>query len=140
MLTPLLVVLLMKTNGVTRMDATAIRDIVLQLVLPFTVGQLLRPRIGEWLARHVILTSVVDRGSILLIVYTAFSIGIVAHIWRSFDPWQVVTVAVIDTALLVVVLVFTSLIGRFYRFDRRDSVVLCFVARKSVSRRVFRWR
>ena len=34
-LTPLLVVLLMNTSGGARMDATAIRDIVLQLLLPF---------------------------------------------------------------------------------------------------------
>jgi len=99
-------------------------------VLPFTVGQLLRPRIGEWLARHTILTSVVDRGSILLIVYTAFSIGIVEHIWRSVDPWQLVAVAVIDTALLVVVLIFTWLIGRLSGFDRGDSIVLLFCGSK----------
>jgi SBF-like CPA transporter family (DUF4137) len=76
-LTPLLVVLLMETSGAARMDATAIRDIVLQLLPPFAMGQLLRPWIAGWIARHTILTKVVDRGSILLIVYTAFSIGMV---------------------------------------------------------------
>ncbi len=129
-LTPLLVVLLMNTSGGARMDAAAIRDIVLQLLLPFALGQLLRPWIGEWLARHATLTSVVDRGSILLIVYTAFSIGIVEHIWRSVDPWQLVAVAVVDTALLAVVLAFTWLVGRLSGFDRGDSIVLLFCGSK----------
>jgi solute carrier family 10 (sodium/bile acid cotransporter), member 7 len=129
-LTPLLVVLLMNTSGGARMDATAIRDIVLQLVLPFTLGQVLRPWIADWLARHSLLTRVVDRGSILLIVYTAFSIGIVEHIWRSVDPWQLVAVAGVDTALLVTVLVFTSLIGRLAGLDRGDGIVLLFCGSK----------
>ncbi len=47
-LTPLLVVLLMNTSGGARMDATAVRDVVLQLLLPFVAGQLMRPWIADW--------------------------------------------------------------------------------------------
>ena len=42
-LTPLLVVLLMHTSGAPRVDGSAVLDIVLQLLVPFVVGQLLRP-------------------------------------------------------------------------------------------------
>jgi solute carrier family 10 (sodium/bile acid cotransporter), member 7 len=129
-LTPLLVVLLMDTTGAARMDATAIRDIVLQLLLPFVLGQLLRPWIAGWIARHSLLTKVVDRGSILLIVYTAFSMGIVERIWLSVDPWQLVAVAAVDTALLVAVLVFTWLIGQLTGLDRGDRIVLLFCGSK----------
>ena len=45
-LTPLLVVLLMHTTGAPRIDGSAVLDIVVQLLLPFVAGQLLRP----WLA------------------------------------------------------------------------------------------
>jgi solute carrier family 10 (sodium/bile acid cotransporter), member 7 len=92
-LTPLLVVLLMNTSCGARMDATAIRDIVLQPLLPFVLGQLLRPWIAGWIARHSVLTKVVDRGSILLVVYTAFSMGVVEHIWHSVDAWQLFALA-----------------------------------------------
>ena len=34
------------------------------------------------------LIKVVDRGSILLVVYTAFSMGMVEGIWASVDPWR----------------------------------------------------
>jgi solute carrier family 10 (sodium/bile acid cotransporter), member 7 len=129
-LTPLLVVLLMDTSGAARMDASAIRDIMLQLLLPFVLGQLLRPWIADWIARHSVLTKVVDRGSILLIVYTAFSIGMVERIWLSVDPWQLVAVAVVDTALLLAVLVFTWLIGQLTGLDRGDGIVLLFCGSK----------
>ena len=129
-LTPLLVVLLMNTSGGARMDATAIRDIVLQLLLPFVLGQLLRPWIAGWIARHSVLTKVVDRGSILLVVYTAFSMGVVEHIWRSVDPWQLVAVAAVDTALLLGVLMFTRLIGNLAGLDRGDGIVLLFCGSK----------
>jgi solute carrier family 10 (sodium/bile acid cotransporter), member 7 len=129
-LTPMLVVLLMNTSGGARMDATAIRDIVLQLLLPFVLGQLLRPWIAGWIARHSVLTKVVDRGSILLVVYTAFSMGVVERIWRSVDPWQLVAVAAVDTALLLGVLMFTRLIGNLAGLDRGDGIVLLFCGSK----------
>jgi solute carrier family 10 (sodium/bile acid cotransporter), member 7 len=129
-LTPLLVVLLMDTTGAARMDASAIRDIVLQLLLPFVLGQLMRPWIAGWITRHSLLTKAVDRGSILLIVYTAFSIGMVERIWLSVDPWQLVVVAVVDTALLLAVLLFTWLIGQLAGLDRGDGIVLLFCGSK----------
>jgi solute carrier family 10 (sodium/bile acid cotransporter), member 7 len=129
-LTPLLVVLLMNTSGGARMDATAIRDVVLQLLLPFVLGQLMRPWIAAWILRHAVVTKVVDRGSILLVVYTAFSMGMVQHIWRSVNAWQLITVAVVNTALLGVVLVFTWLIGRLIGLDRGDGIVLLFCGSK----------
>ena len=129
-LTPLLVVLLMQTSGAPRVDGTAIRDIVLQLLLPFAMGQLLRPLIADWLAQHTLLTKAVDRGSILLVVYTAFSIGMTAHIWSSVDPWQLVAVAVVSTVLLALVLAITVATGRLARLDRGDAIVLLFCGSK----------
>jgi solute carrier family 10 (sodium/bile acid cotransporter), member 7 len=129
-LTPLLVVLLMNTRGGARMDASAVRDIVLQLLLPFVAGQLMRRWIADWVARHSVLTKAVDRGSILLVVYAAFSMGMVEHIWRSVDAWQLVAVAVVNAALLAAVLVFTSLMGRLVGLDRGDGIVLLFCGSK----------
>ncbi len=76
------------------------------------------------------MTKAVDRGSILVVVYTAFSMGVVDHIWRSVDPWQLVTVAVVSSALLAVVLSFTWLMGRLVGLDRGDGIVLLFCGSK----------
>jgi solute carrier family 10 (sodium/bile acid cotransporter), member 7 len=129
-LTPLLVMLLMNTSGTPRVDATAVRDIMLQLLLPFGAGQLMRPWIAGILARYAVPLKVVDRGSILLVVYTAFSMGVVKGIWLSVDVWRLVWVTVVTAVLLAVVLASTTVIGRLARLDRGDAIVLLFCGSK----------
>ena len=129
-LTPLLVVLLMNTSGAIHVDGTAIRDIVVQLVLPFGAGQLMRPLIGGLVARYAALLKVVDRGSILLVVYTAFAMGVVQGIWVSVSVWRLIVVALVAAALLAVVLVITTVIGRLSHLDRGDAIVLLFCGSK----------
>jgi sodium/bile acid cotransporter 7 len=73
---------------------------------------------------------VVDRGSILLVVYTAFSMGVVKGIWVSVDVWRLVSVTVVATVLLAVVLAATTVIGRLARLDRGDAIVLLFCGSK----------
>src|SRR5580658_6413874 len=80
-LTPLLVGLLLGAQG--GFSAHGAGDIVLQLLLPFGAGQLARPWIGDWALRHKTLLSLVDRGSILLVVYAAFSEGVSHGIWHQ---------------------------------------------------------
>ena len=82
-LTPLLAGLLLRAQG--GFSARAVGDIVLQLLLPFAAGQLARPWIGDWVGRHKALTGLVDRGSILLVVYVAFSEGVTHGIWHQLD-------------------------------------------------------
>ena len=129
-LTPLLVVLLMNTSGAVRVDGSAIRDIVLQLLLPFGAGQLARPWIAGAIARYAALLKVIDRGSILLVVYTAFALGIVEGIWGSVDVWRLISVTIVAAVLLAVVLAITTLIGRMARLDRGDAIVLLFCGSK----------
>ena len=73
-MTPVLVMLLMQTTGEATVSPTAILEIVVQLLLPFVAGQLLRPKLYRILS-HTTLTKVVDRGSVYLVVYAAFSAG-----------------------------------------------------------------
>jgi sodium/bile acid cotransporter 7 len=130
LLTPLLVLVLMPVGGAPRVDGSAVLDIVLQLLAPFAVGQLLRPWLAPVVTRHAVLTKVVDRGSILLIVYAAFSVGMTEHIWSSVQPWRVVAVAAVSTLLLAIVLVWTWITGRLARLDRGDAIVLLFCGSK----------
>jgi solute carrier family 10 (sodium/bile acid cotransporter), member 7 len=129
-LTPLLVVLLMTTTGAPRVDGTAIRDIMVQLLLPFAAGQLARPWLGGVIARYAAVLKLVDRGSILLVVYTAFSMGVVKGIWVSVNVWRLSSVTVVAAVLLAVVLGVTTAIGRLARLDRGDAIVLLFCGSK----------
>ncbi|MCV7214750.1 bile acid:sodium symporter [Mycobacterium crocinum] len=130
LLTPLLVLLLMPLGGAPRVDGSAVGDIVLQLLAPFALGQLLRRWLAPVVTRRAVLTKAVDRGSILLIVYAAVSVGMTEHIWSSVQPWRVVAVAAVSTLLLAVVLAVTWCTGRLARLDRGDAIVLLFCGSK----------
>ena len=67
-------------------SADSLLKIVLQLLVPFLAGQVLRRWIGGFMARHKKVLGLVDRGSILLVVYAAFSEGMVAGIWHQVSP------------------------------------------------------
>jgi len=127
--TPLLAGALIHTNG-GGFDGQAIIDIGMQLLLPFIVGQVLRPLIGNWIKRHGMLTRVVDRGSILLIVYSAFSAGVVAGIWSQVEPWELAIMVVADIVMLAIIMVGTVVVGRATKMPYADAIVLLFCGSK----------
>jgi sodium/bile acid cotransporter 7 len=129
-LTPVLVVLLMSTARGARIDGSAVLDIVLQLLLPFVAGQLLRPWLAKWVHRHPVATKVFDRGSILLVVYTAFSMSVAEHLWSTVSPWRVVAVAGVCAALLAVMLGVAVGSSRLAGFNRADTAVVLFCGSK----------
>jgi solute carrier family 10 (sodium/bile acid cotransporter), member 7 len=129
LLTPVLAGALLST-GHGGISAHAVADIVLQLLLPFAAGQALRPWIGTWVARHRGVLGLVDRGSILLVVYTAFSEGMVAGIWHSLDIATLVRLFVVDVALLAAVLATTMLLSRRLGFSRADEITIVFCGSK----------
>jgi sodium/bile acid cotransporter 7 len=105
-------------------------DIVLQLLLPFAVGLLARPWIGAWVGRNKMLGTLVDRGSILLVVYVAFSEGMTHGIWHQLDVRQLATLALLDAVLLGAVLLATSVGSRLLGFDRADRITIVFCGSK----------
>jgi sodium/bile acid cotransporter 7 len=129
-LTPLLVVLLMQTTGGVRVDGSAVLDIVLQILLPFVIGQLLRPLVSGWLDRHPVITKTFDRGSILLVVYTAFSLSVTEHIWSAVSVRRILAVAAVCVVLLAIMLALTVGTARLARLNRADMTVLLFCGSK----------
>ena len=129
-LTPLLVVLLMHTTGAPRVDGSAVLDIVLQLLAPFIAVSCCGRGLAGWVHRHPLMTKAFDRGSILLVVYTAFSISMAEHIWSTVSPWRVVAVAVVCAALLAIMLGITVGTARLARLNRADAAVLLFCGSK----------
>jgi len=136
--TPLLVALLIGGAG-GGIHLQSILDIGLQILAPFAVGQLCRPLLKDWLGRHAKLTGLVDRGSILLIVYAAFSEGVVAGVWSQVAPMDLAKVIGLNVVLLAIVLGLTLFIGRALRFDRPDRIVILFCGSKRAWPPAFRW-
>lgn len=106
-MTPVLVMLLMQTTGEATVSPTAILEIVVQLLLPFVAGQVLRPKLYRVLS-HTTLTKVVDRGSVYLVVYAAFSAGMVEHVWQGLQISRLLAVVGVSVGLLAVVLGVTA--------------------------------
>ena len=123
-LTPLLSALLLQTGEGP--SGSAVVNIAVQILLPFALGQLSRRVIGTWFARHPRLTLAVDRGSILLIVYTAFSAGMVAGVWMRVTPWDIVALLGTEILLLAIILAGSMLLAQKLGLDRSDRVALMF--------------
>lgn len=128
LLTPALVALLMNLRGGVSLDAVG--AIVLQLLLPFLAGHFLRPRIGGFVARHRAALGFVDRGSILLVVYLAFSEAVANGLWRVLGLSDLVKLLVVCALLLGIVLVTTVTVARRLGFSRADEIVIVFCGSK----------
>ena len=128
-LTPILVAVLLSAHG-AGFSGKALVDVALQLLLPFGLGQAVRPWLAPVLGRHRTITSYVDRGSILLVVFAAFSEGVVAGIWSHVGWLSLALVIVLDMVLLAMVLVITTFIARAANFAAEDEIVLVFCGSK----------
>ncbi|MEU6572483.1 bile acid:sodium symporter family protein [Streptomyces sp. NPDC046805] len=128
-LTPLLAAVLLGNSG-GGFSADSLLKIVLQLLVPFLAGQALRPWIGGFVTRHKKGLGLVDRGSILLVVYTAFSEGMVQGIWHQVSPVRLAVLLGVEAVLLAVMLVLTWYGGKALRFDREDRIAIQFAGSK----------
>ncbi|GAP49681.1 bile acid:sodium symporter family protein [Streptomyces azureus] len=127
--TPLLAASLLGGNG-GGFSADSLLKIVLQLLVPFLAGQLLRRWIGGFVTRHKKVLALVDRGSILLVVYTAFSQGMVQGIWHQVSPLRLGALLVVEAVILAVMLLLTWYGGKALGFGREDRITLQFAGSK----------
>ncbi|MFG2640043.1 bile acid:sodium symporter family protein [Streptomyces sp. NPDC048370] len=128
-LTPLLAALLLGSTA-GGFSADSLTEIVLQLLVPFLAGQLLRRWVGGFVLRNKKMLGYVDRGSILLVVYTAFSHGMVAGIWHQVTPARLGLLIVVEAVLLAVMLSLTWFGARRLGFDRGDRIAIQFAGSK----------
>jgi solute carrier family 10 (sodium/bile acid cotransporter), member 7 len=128
-LSPLLCGLLL-TGAHAGVSPRAVFEIIVQVALPFLLGQLLRPVIGDFVKRHGGLLKFVDFGSVLLIVYAAFSQGVADGIWQQIKLPQLVELGLIDAALLAAVLSSLTTLSRRLGFSRADEITIVFCGSK----------
>jgi len=128
-ITPLLGAALMHTNG-GGLSLHSAEAIVFQLLVPFLAGQLLRPWIGGWVAANSKLLSYVDRGSILMVVYTAFSEAVVGGIWNRVGATDLIRLGLLCGGLLTAVLLITYTAARALKFGKADEITIVFCGSK----------
>ena len=123
-ITPALVALLLATNAAV--DARSFLRIVVQFLLPFVVGQLVRRRLGPWVELNDGWLKHVDRSSILLVVYLAFSVGATSGVWSQVSPWAVVASVALCVALLAAACGWLVGVGRIIGLTRPARIALLF--------------
>jgi sodium/bile acid cotransporter 7 len=127
--TPLLAALLLGTGG-GGFSVASLLSVGEQLLLPFAAGQLLRRWIGGWVSAHAKLVQLIDRGSILLVVYTAFSGAVVGGVWSRIGALDLARLLVICGLLLAIVLAATFFTARALRFAKPDEIAIVFCGSK----------
>ncbi|CDH04556.1 putative membrane protein [Xenorhabdus bovienii str. oregonense] len=131
-ISPLLVGLLIQTNdGGDHTDMwKAIKDIILQLMVPFIAGHLSRPLIANWVEKHKKLVNTTDRSSILLVVYVAFSEAVVEGIWHKIDAYSLMMIGVVCCVLLTMILMINVYSSRLFGFSKEDEITIVFCGSK----------
>jgi sodium/bile acid cotransporter 7 len=102
----------------------------MQLLLPFALGHALRPAVGGWVSRHRRTVTLVDRGSILLVVYAAFGAAVVEGLWHRISAPDLLVLLALCGLLLAIVLAATWAAARALALPREDAVVLLFCGSK----------
>lgn len=128
-LTPLLAAALLGSSA-GGFSPDSLLKIVLQLLLPFLLGQLLRRWVGGFLVRNRQVLGRVDRGSILLVVYAAFSAGMAAGIWHQVSVPRLGALLAVEAVLLAVMLLVSWYGARRLGFGRADRIAIQFAGSK----------
>lgn len=122
-LTPALVALFLHQGG-GGVSLDAISKVGMQILLPFVIGQILRPWLGGFVNRHKTVTMFVDRGSIVLIVYAAFSASTVSGLWAAVPLSTLVTVFAVVWLFLALAMGAMVAIGKVSGLDKSDRAAL----------------
>lgn len=128
-ITPLLAVALMNTSGHANVGLGAIFDLMAQILLPFVLGQISRRWTADFVARHKRL-KLFDQGSIVLVVYSAFSEGVREGIWTMVDLSDLLALLVLCLVMLAVMLTLTWFTARQLGFSKADAVAIQFCGTK----------
>lgn len=129
-LTPFWMALVMRTSGEAFPLGPVILDLLRWLVLPLALGQLLRPLLGAWAAAHKPLINRLDRGTILLLVYTSFCDSFVEGVWSRQSAVTLLGVVLGSALLFWLVLLASTQGARWLHLPREDRVAAVFCASK----------
>ncbi len=129
-LTPLWVAFVLKTSGQTQPLGPVILDLLRWLVLPLAVGQVLHPWLGAFALRHKPTINLVDRGTILLLVYTSFCDSFQQHVWSNHGSGQIWLILAISIALFALAMAVMSAVSGALRFSRADKIAAMFCGSK----------
>lgn len=119
--------------GQSQHDFDPIKSIVqitLLLLVPFILGQLLRPFIFPQMRKFPSVVKVFDQGSILMVVYGAFSSAVVAGLWQQVSGITLIYLTLACSVLLTIVMLLALYLPKWLGFNQADQITIFFCSSK----------
>ena len=130
-ITPILVSLFIFGQSQHGYDATSsIVNILLLLLVPFILGQILRPYVFPKMQKMPSLVKAFDQGSILMVVYGAFSSAVVAGLWHEVSGTTLFLLILTCSVLLTIVMLLALYIPKWLGFTQADQRAIFFCSSK----------
>ena len=130
-ITPILVSYFILGQSQHDFDPTkSIVQITLLLLVPFILGQLLRPFIFPQMRKFPSVVKVFDQGSILMVVYGAFSSAVVAGLWQQVSGITLIYLTLACSVLLTVVMLLALYLPKWLGFNQADQITIFFCSSK----------
>lgn len=129
-MTPWLVSLVIGTGSGGIDLGSTLLNLSLLLLLPLILGQLVRPLVGKFFARHKKFTNLIDKIVILLLVYAAFCNSMISGMWQTQGNSVIAMAFVGSAVLLAFILLLTTGTARLLKFNHADKVAAVFCATK----------
>lgn len=105
-------------------------DLLIWLVSPLVLGQIARRWMADWAKRHKALVHRVDRGTILLIIYTSFCDSIMRGVWSGNALNAVIAAVVGSLVLFYLVMGTVETIAKAAKFPAADRIAAVFCGSK----------
>jgi solute carrier family 10 (sodium/bile acid cotransporter), member 7 len=128
-LTPLWLSIALEASGQALPLGAVVLDLAKWLLLPLFIGQVARPWLGALATRHKARIAVVDRVTILVLVYTSFCDSVQSGVWSSGGS-LLLTAAAASVLLLVLALALTWWASGVLSFPRPDRIAALFCGSK----------
>lgn len=130
-ITPVLVSLFIFGHSKHNYDPTSsIIEIALLLLIPFILGQLLRKWVFPYIKKAPSIVKKFDQGTILMVVYGAFSSAVIAGIWQQVGWVTMLYLILACSSILTIVMLLGLYVPRLLGFNRADQVTVFFCGSK----------
>lgn len=130
-ITPIMVSLFIFGQSKHDYDPTSsIIQITLLLLVPFIAGQVLRPYIFPLMQKVPSIVKAFDQGTILMVVYGAFSAAVVAGLWSQVSWITLFFLILACSVLLTIIMLLGLYIPKWMGFNRTDQIAIFFCGSK----------
>lgn len=131
-LTPFLVSLFIQQNisHVNTDHSSAVLNIVGLLLVPFILGQIFRNKLLPFIKKNTSVVKMVDQGSILMVVYSAFSEAVIEGIWSQVSLETLIYLIFVCCILLAIVMLLIHFTSKKLGFNEADQITILFCGSK----------